>query len=123
MAGGGDTENTRWDDAVKYRIIHGPFHFAAMGKFADGNGGCYAAAAASGTSWTATSCKPLRSHNTAYGFDVGAGRKRFSGDVVYQRYSQAISIVNPLLGPQSRDARLISPPPTASIQPPSPGPI
>jgi hypothetical protein len=32
MAGGGDTEDTRWDDAVKYRLIHGPLHFGAMYK-------------------------------------------------------------------------------------------
>ncbi len=101
MAGGGDTENTRWDDAVKYRIIHGPVHFAAMGKFADGTAGCYSAAAAAGNTWTADSCAPLKPHNTAYGFDIGAGSKRVSGDVVYQRYSDAISIVNPLLGPTS----------------------
>ena len=45
MAGGGDTENSRWDDAVKYRIAYGPVHFGAMYKFADGSGGCYSAAA------------------------------------------------------------------------------
>jgi predicted porin len=101
MAGGGDTEDTRWDDSVKYRIIHGPFHFAAMGKFADGNGGCYDPAAALGNTWSDTSCTPLRPHNTAYGFDIGGGAHKIFGDVVYQRYSQAISIVNPLLGPTS----------------------
>jgi predicted porin len=106
MAGGGDTENTRWDDSVKYRIIHGPFHFAAMGKFADGNGGCYAAAAASGGFWDDATCTPVKPHNTAYGFDVGGGSHKIFGDVVYQRYSQAISIVNPLLGPTSQSSPL-----------------
>ena len=48
MAGGGDTEDSRWDDAVKYRIAYGPVHFGAMYKFADGSGGCYSAAAAAG---------------------------------------------------------------------------
>ena len=38
MAGGGDTEDTRWDDAVKYRLVYGPVHFGAMYKFADGSG-------------------------------------------------------------------------------------
>ncbi len=38
MAGGGDTENSRWDDAVKYRLTYGPVHFGAMYKFADGSG-------------------------------------------------------------------------------------
>ena len=108
MAGGGDTEDTRWDDAVKYRIIHGRVHFAAMGKFADGTAGCYSAAAAAGNTWTAASCEPLKPHNTAYGFDIGAGNKRVSGDVVYQRYSDAISVLNPLLGPTSRSSPLSS---------------
>ena len=36
MAGGGDTEDTRWDDALKYRLAYGPVHFGAMYKFADG---------------------------------------------------------------------------------------
>ena len=29
MAGGGDTENSRWDDALKYRVAYGPVHFGA----------------------------------------------------------------------------------------------
>jgi hypothetical protein len=39
-AGGGDTEDTRWNDALKYRLTYGPAHFGAMYKFADGSGGC-----------------------------------------------------------------------------------
>ncbi len=97
LAGGGDTEDSRWDDAVKYRLIHGPVHVAAMGKFADGNGGCYSASA----NWTAATCTAEKPHNTAYGFDVGGNHKRFYADAVYQRYNQAISVLNPLLGPQS----------------------
>ena len=97
MAGGGDTEDTRWDDAIKYRIPIGPVHFGAMYKFPDGSGGCYTAAAA----WTATTCTPLAAHNDAYGFDFGGVYDKFSGDVVVQHVNQAISIVNPLLGPTS----------------------
>jgi predicted porin len=97
MAGGGDTENSRWDDAVKYRFAHGPIHFGAMGKFADGTGGCYSASA----TWTAANCTAEKAHNTAYGFDIGEGYKRFSADIVFQHYNQAISVLNPLLGPQS----------------------
>jgi hypothetical protein len=41
LAGGGDTEDSRWDDALKYRLIYGPVHFGAMYKFANGSGGCY----------------------------------------------------------------------------------
>jgi predicted porin len=97
MAGGGDTENTRWDDALKYRITYGPVHFGAMYKFADGSGGCYSDA----SSWTAADCTPESAHNNAYGFDIGGNYGKFSTDVVFQQYNQAISVLNPLLGPQS----------------------
>jgi predicted porin len=97
MAGGGDTEDTRWDDALKYRLTYGPVHFGAMYKFADGNGGCYSAS----SSWTAASCTPESAHNNAFGFDVGGDYGKFSADAVFQHYNQAISVLNPLLGPQS----------------------
>jgi predicted porin len=97
MAGGGDTEDTRWDEAIKYRVSMGPVHFGAMYKFADGSGGCYSA---SGT-WSAATCTPEAAHNTAYGFDLGGEYAKFSADVVFQHYNQAISVLNPLLGPQS----------------------
>jgi predicted porin len=97
MAGGGDTEDTRWDEAIKYRVAWGPVHVAAIYKFADGSGGCYSDAA----SWSAATCTPEQAHNTAYGFDLGGEYAQFSADVVFQHYNQAISVVNPLLGPQS----------------------
>jgi len=97
MAGGGDTEDTRWDDSLKYRLTYGPVHFGAMYKFVDGSGGCYSASA----TWTAATCTPEAPHNTAYGFDLGGDYRKFSADVVYQHYNQAISVLNPLLGPQS----------------------
>ena len=102
MAGGGDTEDTRWDNAMKYRVAYGPVHFGAMYKFADGSGGCYSAAA----NWTAATCTPEEAHNTAYGFDLGGeydggGYGKLSADVVYQHYNQAISVLNPLLGAES----------------------
>jgi predicted porin len=102
MAGGGDTENSRWDDAVKYRLIVGPVHFGAMYKFADGSAGCYAAAAATGAAWSAVTCTPESAHNNAYGFDLGADYGKFAIDIVPQHYNQAISVLNPLLGPQSQ---------------------
>jgi predicted porin len=104
MAGGGDTENSRWDTALKYRLTVGPVHFGAMYKFADGNGGCYSTAAASGSTWSATTCTPESAHNNAYGFDLGANFGKFSADIVPQHYNQAISVLNPLLGPQSLSA-------------------
>jgi predicted porin len=94
MAGGGDTEDTRWDNAVKYRVTHGPVHFGAMYKFVDGSGGCFSAS----KTWTAATCTPEASHNSAYGLDLGAGYGGFSADVVVQRVDQAISVLNPLLG-------------------------
>jgi predicted porin len=97
MAGGGDTEDTRWDEAMKYRVTYGPVHFGAMYKFVDGSGGCYSASA----TWTAATCTPEEAHNSAYGFDLGGAYGKFSADVVVQRVYQAISVVNPLLGPGS----------------------
>ncbi|MGD0931227.1 MAG: carboxypeptidase regulatory-like domain-containing protein [Candidatus Korobacteraceae bacterium] len=97
MAGGGDTEDSRWDDAIKYRLNYRKIHFGAMYKFADGTGGCYSASA----TWTAANCTAESAHNNAYGFDVGGNYRKFSADLVVQRYNQAISVLNPLLGPQS----------------------
>jgi predicted porin len=97
MAAGGDTEDTRWDDAVKYRLTYGPVHFGAMYKFVDGTGGCYSAA----STWTASNCTPENPHNNAWGFNVGGNYHKLSTDLVYQHYNQAISVLNPLLGPQS----------------------
>jgi predicted porin len=97
MAGGGDTENSRWDNALKYRLTYGPVHFGAMYKFVDGSGGCFSASA----TWTAATCTPETAHNNAYGFNLGGEHNKFSADIVYQHYNQAISVLNPLLGPQS----------------------
>jgi predicted porin len=97
MAGGGDTEDSRWDDAMKYRLAYGPAHFGAMYKFADGSAGCYSASAA----WTAATCTPESAHNIAYGFDLGGAFGNLSADAVFQHYNDAISVLNPLLGPQS----------------------
>jgi predicted porin len=100
MAGGGDTQDTRWEQAIKYRLAYDLVHFGAMYKFADGSGGCYSAA----STWSAATCTPEQARNTAYGFDVGAEIAHFSADAVFQHYNQAISVLNPLLGPQSLSA-------------------
>ena len=97
MAGGGDTEDSRWDDALKYRLAFGTAHFGAMYKFADGNGGCFSAS----LGWTAATCSPESAHSNAYGFNLGGKIDKFSADLVFQHYNQAISVLNPLLGPQS----------------------
>src|SRR6202050_1388896 len=100
MAGGGDTEDSRWDHALKYRLNYVPVHFGAMYKFVNGSGGCFSAA----TIWTAADCTPKVPHNNAFGFDLGGEHGNFSADAVYQHYNQAISVLNPLLGPQSLSA-------------------
>jgi predicted porin len=100
MAGGGDTENSRWDDALKYRLTYGPVHFGAMYKFANGSGGCFSGTAG----WTAATCTPVAPHNDALGFNLGGHAGKFFADLVYQHYNQAISVLNPLLGPQSLSA-------------------
>ena len=100
MAGGGDTQDTRLDDAMKYRLAYGPVRFGALYKFADGSGGCYSAVAG----WTAASCTAESAHNTAYGLDAGGEYARFSADVVYQHVNDAISVVDPLLGAGSPTA-------------------
>ena len=100
MAGGGDTDDSRWDDAMKYRFTYGPVHFGAMYKFANGSGGCFSSL----PTWTAANCTPVRPHNNAYGFDIGGQHGKLSADIVYQHYNEAISVLNPLLGPQSLSA-------------------
>jgi predicted porin len=97
MAGGGDTQDTRWDNALKYRLTYGPVHVGVMYKFTDGQGGCYSAS----STWTADTCTFEKPHNAAYGFDLGGTYDKLSADIVYQHVDQAISVLNPLLGPAS----------------------
>ena len=97
MAGGGDTDDSRWDDAIKYRLAYGPVHMGAMYKWADGVGGCYSPY----SNWTAANCTAESAHNNAFGVDVGGGYHNLFVDVVYQLYNDAVSVLNPLLGPQS----------------------
>jgi predicted porin len=100
MAGGGDTQDTRWDDALKYRLTQGRLHLGLMYKFADGQGGCYSGSAA----WSASTCTPESPHNSAYALDFGGAYGRLSADIVFQQVNQAISVLNPLLGPTSLTA-------------------
>ena len=100
MAGAGDTQDARWDNALKYRLTYGQVHFGAMYKIADGSGGCFSDSA----TWSAATCTPEQPHNTAYGFNLGGEYHKLSVDLVYQQYNQAISVLNPLLGPQSPTA-------------------
>ena len=112
MAGGGDTENSRWDDAVKYRIAYGPVHFGAMSRDSPIDP---PAVYSSSSTWTATTCRPEQTHNNAYGFDLGATYGKFSADLVPQHYNQAISVLKPLAGAPESFRRHISRPRTVSI--------
>jgi predicted porin len=71
-----------------------------MYKFADGSAGCFSAS----STWTAANCTAEQAHNNAFGFNLGGEVNKFSSDLVYQHYNQAISVLNPLLGPQSLSA-------------------
>ena len=119
MAGGGDTEDTRWDEAMKYRVTYGPVHFGAMYKFVDGSGGCYSA---SGT-WSAATCTPEQAHNTAYGFDLGGDVRQILRRRRLPALQPGDQRTQPLAGRREPGGRPISRPPTASIRTPSAGPI
>jgi predicted porin len=97
MAGGGDTEDTRWDDALKYRLTYGPVHFGAMYKFADG----LAAATPPPQPGLPPPVRRNRRITTPMDSTSAETYGKFSADVVFQHYNQAISVLNPLLGPQS----------------------
>ena len=119
MAGGGDTEDSRWDDALKYRFTFGPAHFGAMYKFADGSAGCYAASAG----WTAANCTPEEAHNNAYGFNLGGTSGKITGDLRLPALQPGDQRIESLAGASEPEsvAVAISRPRTASIRTPSPG--
>ena len=74
-----------------------------MYKFVDGSGGCYTDPALSG-GWSAATCTPETAHNNAMEWTLAEDTASFPLDVVDQHYNQAISVLNPLLGPQSPTA-------------------
>ncbi|MDI9848872.1 porin [Rhodoblastus sp. 17X3] len=83
-AGGGDTENVRWDNSLKYKVSYGPVHFGAMYKFADGSGGSNV-----GNANTPTIL--YTPHNDAYQFILGGDYQGLSVDAIAGHYNQAIS--------------------------------
>ena len=102
MAGGGDTDDSRWDDALKYRITYGPVHFGAMYKFANGSAGCYSASA----TWTAATCTPEQAHNNAYGFDLGGAYGKFFDRRRLSTIQPGDQRIEPLAGASESDAAL-----------------
>ncbi len=85
--GGGDTEDARLDNALKYRVNYGPVHFGALYKFVDGSGGCYSTSAA----WTAANCTGVTAHNDAYQFQLGGSYNNLDVDVAAGHINQAIA--------------------------------
>ena len=102
MAGGGNTEDSRWDDALKYRLAYGPVHFGAMYKFADGSGGCYSATAG----WTSATCAPESAHNNAYGFNLGGKSGKFSADIRLSTLQPGDQRIEPVAGAAESDAAI-----------------
>ncbi len=91
VAGLGDTENSRWDDSLKYRFEYGPAHFGAIYKFADGNGGCnyLGTPAVAGAVQT---CYPA--NNDAYQLNLGGTYGALDIDGVFGVYHDAVVIAN-----------------------------
>lgn len=83
-AGGGYTENARWDNALKYKLAYGPVHFGAMYKFADGSGGSNV-----GNGNVAVLSYP--SKNYGYQFNLGGEVQNLALDAVAGYYNQAVS--------------------------------
>ena len=102
MAGGGDTEDTRWDQAIKYRLAYGPFHAGAMYKFADGSGGCYSAS----KTWSAGTCTPEQAHNSAFGFDLGGEYRRDFRGRRFPTLQSSDQRTQPLAGPSEFESAI-----------------
>ena len=102
MAGGGDTEDTRWDQAIKYRLAYGPLHAGAMYKFADGSGGCYSAS----KTWSAATCTPEQAHNAAFGFDLGGEYSRFFRGRRFPTLQSSDQRTQPFAGPSEFESAI-----------------
>ncbi len=107
VAGLGYTDLGRIDDTLKYRVVYGPMHFAALYKFADGtagttssyatattaaSGACAASTIAGGTNYcTNTTAVGLKSKNDGFQFDLGGQYAGFEMDGVVSHFNQAIT--------------------------------
>jgi len=76
-AGGGDTEDRRWDDSVKYTISTNGLHFGAMYKFGGGDN---------------SSAVFNNSIGSGYQFQVGGEFAGFSIDAYYHNFKDAIGV-------------------------------
>ncbi len=99
VAGLGDTENSRWDDSLKYRFEYGPAHFGAIYKFADGNGGCNYLGAPTSPKGAVQQCYP--SKNDAGQIGAGFTYAAFDVDGVVGYFHQATNFFGPLSAAQA----------------------
>jgi predicted porin len=90
VAGLGDTGNSRWDDSFKYRVEYGPAHFAAIYKFADGNGGCNYLGTLTAPKGTLQNC--YSTNNDAGQVGAGLTYAGFDFDGVLGYFNQAVSV-------------------------------
>ncbi len=91
VSGLGDTENSRWDNSLKYKVEYGPVHFGAMYKFADGNGGSnYGNVGLTPTGALVTQ-QFYTTHNDAFQFNLGGKIGGFEADAVVGQFHQAVS--------------------------------
>ena len=88
-SGLGDTENSRWDDSVKYQVRYGLARFGAMYKFADGGAGCNYVGTLSAPKGETQSC--FTPHNDAGQVDLGFSYANFDFDGALGYFNQAVS--------------------------------
>jgi predicted porin len=95
VAGLGDTENSRWDNALKYRV---DYHvndmltgrFSAMYKFADNSAGCNYIGTLAAPAGTPQNC--FTSHNDAGQIGAGFTYGAFDFDGVAGYFNQAVAV-------------------------------
>lgn len=76
-AGGGDTQDRRWDDSIKYTLSTNGIHFGAMYKFGGGDN---------------SSAVFSNSIGSGYQFQLGGEFAGFSLDAYYHNFKDAISV-------------------------------
>jgi len=104
VAGGGDTDDGRIDDVLKYKVGYGPVHFEGMYKFASGSAGTnslvnpatgnpYCGGAANGYACNLS--------NWAWQADAGISYMNFNIDVLGGHFNQAVTYGTfPVIGSQ-----------------------
>jgi len=105
MAGGGDTENSRWDDALKYRLPMAQFHFGPRCiKFAQWFWRLLLGTAG----WTAATVRRKRPIMTPYGSDFGGKTPASSPPTWSTNITTGHQRTEPLAGAAESDGRPVS---------------